>query len=543
MRTFELRYIAFLLTLVILGQSCTKNFQTTNTLQNLPTTTNVKPLTNQAISSLLLGWNEQASIHNDYYYPITQLGAISSVSGYLENTGIDEIWNGYYSNLENINLALDMTAGSSDPETMNNIRAALLIVRAYKTFRITDQFGDIPYFQAGKAYTGSTADFRVAYDPQETIYDSLIADLQWSVANIKTDAAPVSAKGNPYETLGSYDTWFKGDMSRWLTFANSLLLRQAMLIVEKAPAIATPIIADILTNNKALVTDSNDIGMWPAQLGGYDLSGRWWSFSSGGAGFTRLSNTLWMQMANGTSGADIFDPRARLFADTNSLGQWAPYTVGSNASDYVNAYGDPDDPSVDNGAKFSRFNWYLVRDEWYIPELIFTSAEIHFLKAEAYARGLGVSQDLTTAETEYQAGIKASVNFWYSMAAGATNVGGGHLSWAAAAPAAPTPTQMTAFLNNPKVKFPGTVAGDLQMIYNQEWVSFYRQPWLAFNLWRRTGQTPVDPASTPSSVYTTFYRLPYPQDESVNNTDNYQAELSKIGGTNNSNIKVWWMAR
>ena len=30
------------------------------------------------------------------------------------------------------------------------------------------------------------------------------------------------------------------------------------------------------------------------------------------------------------------------------------------------------------------------------------------------------------------------------------------------------------------------------------------------------------------------------QDEAVNNSDNYNAEISKIGG-NNSNVKVWWM--
>ncbi|MDR3716105.1 MAG: SusD/RagB family nutrient-binding outer membrane lipoprotein [Puia sp.] len=525
---------------VIAGQSCTKGFQQANANQQYPSTTTVPPLVNQAISSLFLGWTEQASIHNDYYYPVTQLAAISSVSGYLQSNGVGDIWNGYYSNLQNINLALDMANAVSDQETMNNIKAILLILRAYKTFHVTDQFGDIPYFNAGKAYTGAVSDFRVAYDPQQLIYDSLFSDLKWAAANIRTDAAPMSAQGNPYVTLGGYDTFFKGNMASWLAFANSLLLRQSMQIVEKDAATATPIIADLLNNSKPLIGEGQDVGMWPANLGGYDLSGRWWSFSSGGAGFTRLSSTLWNLVSDGTNTADIFDPRARLFVDTNSLGKWAPYTIGSNASDYVDAYADPVDPSKDNGALFSRFNWYLVRDEWYIPELIFTAAEIHFLKAEAYARGLGVSQDLTVAETEYQSGITSSVNFWYSMVAGATNVGGGHLRWDGAAPAAPTPVQMTALLTNPKVKFAGGQSDALQKIYAQEWLSYYREPWLAFNLWRRTGATPVDPASTPPTSNTTFYRLPYPQDEAVNNTDNFNAQVAKMG-TNNTNVKVWWM--
>ena len=37
---------------------------------------------------------------------------------------------------------------------MNNAQAVLNILKAYKTFRVTDQFGDIPYSDAGKAYTG-----------------------------------------------------------------------------------------------------------------------------------------------------------------------------------------------------------------------------------------------------------------------------------------------------------------------------------------------------------------------------------------------------
>ena len=166
-----------------------------------------------------------------------------------------------------------------------------------------------------------------------------------------------------------------------------------------------------------------------------------------------------------------------------------------------------------------------------------TSAEVHFLKAEAYARGLGVAQDLSSAETEYQAGISASVNFWYTVAA---NTNDPSENWSAVAPPPPTTAQMNTLFTNPKVAFSGSSADALKKIYAQEWLSFFRQPWLAFNLWRRTGNTPIDPNSNPPSSNTTFYRLPYAQDEAVNNSDNYNAQISKMGG-NNSNVKVWWM--
>ncbi|HVM87519.1 MAG TPA: SusD/RagB family nutrient-binding outer membrane lipoprotein [Puia sp.] len=534
------KYIFFcLLSGVFALSSCTKNFQELNQTHDKPSTTTIGPLMNNIISTLFLRGQEQASVHNDYYYPVTQLAATSSVSGYVLSNGVNDIWNDYYSTLQNMNLIQDKINAVADKESMNNVQAVLYTLRAYKTFRVTDQFGDIPYFKAGMVYTGNSADFRPAYDSQQAIYDSLLADLTWAVKNIKTDNSATTSAGNPYVSLGTFDTFLGSNMTMWLKFANSLRLRYAMQMVEKDPTTATPVIQDALAN--PLIDAGNDVCMWPKALGGFDLWVRWWSLSSGGAGFVRMSSTMWNLVSDNNTTAGIFDPRALLFVETNQAGQWAPFTIGVSTGDAINAYGgDPassTDPTAKNNCIYSLLNWYLIRDEWYIPELIMTEAEVHFLKAEAYARGLGVSQDLATAETEYQAGITSSVNFWYNIAANTDDV---TENWSAAAPPVPTQTQMDNLFANPKVKFTGAADDAVTKIYAQEWLSFFRQPWLAFNLWRRTGNTPVDPNSNPSSTYATFYRLPYAQDEAVNNADNYNAQVNKMGG-NNSNIKVWWM--
>jgi len=527
----------YLLAGLIVWCSCTKNFQQLNASHDKPSSTTISPLMNGVISTLFLRGQEQASIHNDYYYPITQLAATTSASGYVLANGVNDIWNDYYSTLQNISLIQDKINAVSDKESMRNIQAILYILKAYKTFRVTDQFGDMPYFNAGKAYTGSVSNFRVAYDPQQLIYDSLLADLSWAVKNINLNSSAVTSSGNPYVTLGSYDVLFGSNMSRWLKFANSLRLRHAMQMVEKDPATATPIIQDALSGTAPLIDSGNDVAMWPASLGGYDLWVRWWSFSSGGAGFVRMSSTMWNLVADDNTDAAIFDPRANLFVTTNQAGSWAPFVIGTSSGDAVNAYYSATDPTQKNDCLYSPLNWYLVRDEWYIPELMMTEAEVHFLKAEAYARGLGVGQSLTSAETEYKAGITSSIIFWYNVAANTNNAS---VNWKAVAPAPPTSAQMDALFSNPKVAFTGTNADAVTKIYAQEWLSYFRQPWLAFNLMRRTGNTPIDPKSNPPSGYTTFYRLPYAQDEAVNNTDNYNTQISKIGG-NNSNVKVWWM--
>jgi len=517
--------------------SCTKNFKELNATHNAPSQTTIGPLMNSVISTLFLRGTEQASVHNDYYYPITQLAATSSMSGYVLSNGVNDIWNDYYSSLQNMNLIQDKINAVTDKASTVNVQAILYILRAYKTFRVTDQFGDIPYFKAGKAYTGSVANFRVAYDSQQLIYDSLLNDLTWAVKNINTSSSAVTAAGNPLVGLGSFDTFFGGDMAHWLKFGNSLRLRQAMQMVEKDPATATPIIQDVLTGSAPLIDSGKDVCMWPKTMGGYDLWVRWWSMSSGGAGFERISSTMWNLVSDSLTTGGIFDPRAYLFATTNQAGNWAPFVIGVSTGDAINAYFSATDPTQKNNCIYSPLNWYLVRDEWTEPEVILTEAEVHFLKAEAYARGLGVAQSIPTAQTEYQAGITSSVNFWYNVASITNDASE---NWSAAAPAAPSPAAMSALLSNPKVAFTGSQQDALNKIYAQEWLSDFRQPWLAFNLWRRTANTPVDPNSKPAADNINFFRLPYAQDEAVNNTQNYNAEIAKIGG-NNSNVKVWWM--
>lgn len=520
--------------------SCTKDFEKINTTPDKPTSTAIGPLVNHIISTLFLQWQEQVSAHNDWYYPITQLGGITSGSGYVLENGINDIWGDYYSTLENINAVQDRISATTDKESMDNIQAVLYILKAYKTFRVTDQFGDIPYFDAGKAYTGNTKFYRPKYDAQKDIYLDLLKNLDWAAKNIKTDPAAKTSAGNSYVSLGNFDTFFMGDMNLWLKFANSLRLRYAMQMVEVDPTDADPIIKDVVGNNLPVVTDGmdnkGDVGMWPAQLGGYDIASRPWSFNS--HKFERMTTTFWNMVSDGLDSSDIFDPRAYLFVEKNQAGKWAPFTIGSGISDATNPYDLKRDNDYNDKSNciFSPFSYHLVRDEFYIPELIFTAAEVHFLKAEAYARGLGVGKDMTKAETEYYAGITSSVTFWYKIAHN-TNTKGD--DWAAVAPAMPNQAQMNTFMGNHKVIFTGTDDQKLDKIYAQEWLSFFREPWLAFNLWRRTGKTPRDPNAN-ISAYRDFSRLSYPGSESINNTDNYNAQINKLG-SNGTNIKVWWM--
>ncbi|MEZ4849693.1 MAG: SusD/RagB family nutrient-binding outer membrane lipoprotein [Bacteroidia bacterium] len=137
------------------------------------------------------------------------------------NIGTEEAWSQYYTALAHIReIERRFDDFEGDPEALNNVKAQLKIITAYKTFRITDLFGDIPFFEAGKAFE-DVAYSRPAFDSQEDIYKFLLEELKWSVENIKLGTDPVTDNGEPYLSFGSFDTFFGGSMRRWIKFANS----------------------------------------------------------------------------------------------------------------------------------------------------------------------------------------------------------------------------------------------------------------------------------------------------------------------------------
>lgn len=77
-----------------------------------------------------------------------------------------------------------------------------------------------------------------------------------------------------------------------------------------------------------------------------------------------------------------------IFADTNGLSNWAPCTFGSASSGIVNPYDYSSGVLNKNGCLYLPYNFYLISNEPYIPELIITAAETHSLKAKALKIGL-----------------------------------------------------------------------------------------------------------------------------------------------------------
>jgi hypothetical protein len=530
-------YFIFLAGLVILlgGAACTKNFKTINAPWNGSTVASVSQLYVAFVSNMTLG--DQQVGDNSWVYPITQQGVVYTKADYAYGNDGDEYWSNFYNNLPNYESMMNVIAAQPDTTIYTNVKAMMKVLKGYMAIKLSNFFGDIPYSGAGQSLNYSAANDTVltpAYEKQQAIYLSVLNDLQWAVNNFSTSSSQYS--------MGSDELVLENNIPQWIEFANTLRLRIALTMYAKDPTDATPVITDALSK-PLLDADNTNVGLYPGtNIPNMDLSAREYSF--GTECRLRMGTTMWNLMSSDTAedGSGIFDPRCNIFFEPNNDTLWnpfpqnptastpaeegSPYDYGIRATDWANKDGNPPTPNL-----YANFNYYWCVDT-NIPELFMTAAESHFLKAEIYALGLaGVAQNMTTAQTEYNAGITTSVNFWTAQAIGST-------IWVVNKPTGlPSQATLNALLTNPVVLFnPATAA---QQIYAQEWIDMFRQPWDAWTLMRRTGgQTPM--ASANASYYTQTYgaynRYQYPNSEQTYNFSNWEAET---GGNDLTSTKIW----
>jgi hypothetical protein len=530
----------FLLLLFILV-SCKKDFEEINTDPYSFTTASDGALFNEVISTLQLGWNEQFYINNEILYQQTQLAALTREAWGNFSIGTDEIWGKYYQSLPEIRELEKRFSLYPDSAGINNMRAMVKIILALKTFKVTDLFGNMPFTGAGYGFQDLEL-LRPKFDQQRDIYLFLLDELKWAEENIDENAPLVE----PYATFTGFDNLFKGDMLKWRKLANSLRLRHAMRMVEKEPVLAGEIIKDIIENELPVFVGYDfttpvleSACIWPA-ASGFRNESLSWSFREHKN--LRMGSNIWHQLSyhDSIDGSGIFDPRAYIFFETNNANAWKPFPQHPETGTPSEG-GIPYDSHRDQAGAYtikgetciySPFCYFIVSDQDYMPIIIFTGAEIHFIKAEAYFRGIGVEMNKERADEEYMNGINASVKWWTDVAANSK-----------------LPTSRLAFPE--MVAIPGdldessvlvrfgswnatTEEEKLQYIYTQWWLDAFRQPWEAYALARRTGMTPREGAPIE------HYRLPYPTSEAEYNSENWAQAVADQGGET-PDTKIWWV--
>ena len=559
-----MKKIFYLVLIGLIITSCTKGFEDMNQDPFSPAGTTIEALFNGVVSSLQQSMNEQFYLQNEIWYPETELGALTSEAWGNSQIGISQLWSEYYLMLANIR-ELERRFNTYDEElgdtaVCNKVRAQLNVLKAYQTFKVTDIFGDIPYYEAGRIWESGSSEsgMKPQWDTQESIYKSLLEELVWSRNILQADSLN-TPNGNEYYKL-PYDVLLNNNYTLWSEFANSLILRHGLRMYDKDPEFATPLLVDAynffytVMSSSGGSTTGGGICLWPSVLGtNWDTN---WSFRE--HKHLRMGETIWhcLSSTDDMDGSGIYDYRTFLFFDTNHKtdsfpdGAWRPYPQIRTTETPVEG-GSPYAQSRDGSytfkgpsCLFSPFNYYLTRDEKYVPQILVTYADVLFMKAEIEIRNIGGITPPLNADESIRMGVYQSFLFWshlpqqtsrwiyfYPQYANYIN----NLDiWAWSYQMSSNVMNYAVWMNP---EYDGSEEFYLKTLYQQRWLNLFRQPWEAWALARRTMATPT----TTDHAKLTSYRLEYPQKEIDYNYENYVTQTNRMLHGDTRQTKVWWM--
>jgi hypothetical protein len=413
----------------------------------------------------------------------------------------------YYAKIKDI----DFMIASAEDQGLDNYRAVGHILRSFIFQNITDNFGPVPYSEAGKAQDDINFP---AYDSQESIYAGILAELE--LAN--------SILGNTSEVLNG-DILYEGDVESWKKFANGLslriLLRQSGRIDPSAAMqniVENPNRYPLFTSHEdqaALNYLTSTANAHPAFRGNVSD----WSSSSS----TRLGYNMEVILNS------MNDPRITAFALPTSS------TSDSDNPEYAGVpNGLQTTEDWNGGVSNQSLMGLLFAPRQYDPEIVSPDAaqsvfmpysEVQFILAEAAEKGYISVGD---AATYYINGIRDQFNYYASRIPDGWTL-------PTAAGLIPNPN----YYGQPSVAYTGTQEEKLNKIYTQKWLSLFLVGYEAWSEWRRVG-VPIITAGPATSGFIPV-RYVYPADELRINADNYNAAVQMLGsGGDEISTPVWW---
>lgn len=346
--------------------------------------------------------------------------------------------------------------------------AIIDILSAYAYQTLTDGFGAIPFTQAlnPKEYPNPK------YDGQDVVYRGIMDLYSNAISNIDLNSP----------SFGGGEVVYGGDMAAWKKLANSLLLRAAMRVSNKDEGLAKEYLGkvsgDYITSNADNAT---------------------YTFDSNPS----VANPLWID-ANSNNRDDFCVSKFMIdHLTSTSDPRLAAYANKTETDEYVGMpYGLLDAAATELKTKTSRPNDVLRGKT--TPHVIIDAAQVHFLLAEAYQRGL-LSGD---AASTYEGGLAASMAYW--------GVDGSDYISANAYDAGNWQEQL------------GT----------QKWLALYHDGYEAWSEWRRIGY-PALTVPEAAVLNAVPVRLPYPLDEQTGNG----TSLGEVTSTPNDMLTpLWWDA-
>ena len=497
-------YIVLLALGLLITSGCSDDFGDMNVKKDATVDVEPKFFFSSMIQQVFSNYQRNINLYPDLY---SQYWA-STVSGfgsprYEYNDGwIGNQWKEFYTRELRRSVAMEDSYGE-DP-LYTDAMAIKDIWMVYFWSRMSDTYGDIPYFNTAKGEA-------VPYTSQQEIYTDLFARLDNAITSITGDL-------DQYSYGADYDLVYKGDALQWRKFGNSLRLRLAMRISNADATMAQAEAQAAVNGAGGLMTSNADVAKVPMwSKGWYDyLQQMAWNWNN-----IRMSKTMSNNLYNQSSAGE--DPRAPIWftyqvegeAKTKEEAGFSIYNGIENGFNLVPSDSDKNFATINLEGEYIDFVGDGGENGMYCPVMFYS--EVKFLEAEAALRGW-ISGD---ANALYKQGVEASMEYVGVDATAATDY--------------------IAGLPN----ISGATEASLKQLITQKWVANFPNGVEAWSDFRRTDYPditlPKDGVSGSATVTagTWVKRVRYPNNEHDQNEANMPSALNTLE-TDRMDAKVWW---
>lgn len=148
----------------------------------------------------------------------------------IPEVNVANLWS-TYNQFGNAQYMLETARKEKNPA----MTGVALVLRSFIGAVITDTYGNVPYFEAGKiALQGDTFEYTTPYDEQSEIYVDLLRSLEEAnecFARAETMKLDGDLEDNNFNAICDY--MYDGNVDKWRRFGNSLYLRLLMRVSLK----------------------------------------------------------------------------------------------------------------------------------------------------------------------------------------------------------------------------------------------------------------------------------------------------------------------
>jgi len=348
---------------------------------------------------------------NQYFlsHHLTKSGGVGGgfpfLHGLIQAQNSNDWWSEIYRINTNLSIIVDL-ARDLDCKAYEGI-AQILLVHNYN--RLVDMFGDVPYTQA----LGGRELNQPAYDKAQDIYASLLLELDLAIANLTASSTPAQQQLITTYELAKFDVMCKGDINKWIRFANSLKLRMLMRVSgvqnvnAQIAAIADRCLAadEIMFCNPGYLKEANKMSPFYSSFGYSQTNSettnhRYYRPSRDFVDMLRLNNDPRLRV--------YVQPRLTIGPDPDKRADYEKWGVADEY--YVGIPFGQQDPPLDPRTSSIGLGILGLSGSMNTGPLsnaaIMAGFEVQFFLAEAALNGI-ISGGDETAQAYYEAGVRA----------------------------------------------------------------------------------------------------------------------------------------